>query len=180
MDMLPYGSREVFSFIYPRSPGKKPAEDFGNMADMLGNAWWIEKRRTQKRYLAARRVMMEAVRSEKPIVSVRPSVVSLPSIKDTALQQLNLRKSDLSEPELVKVIRNAYRRQAKRCHPDAGGDAQSFLKVHRAYEELIYWAENPVYVKHRGFPDKWLYDGHQNRWLQPVPLRASAKGKGLF
>jgi hypothetical protein len=24
-------------------------------------------------------------------------------------------------------------------------------------------------VKRRGFPDKWFYDGRQNRWVQPTP-----------
>ena len=30
MDMLPYGSEQIFSFFYPRSPGSKPAEDFSH------------------------------------------------------------------------------------------------------------------------------------------------------
>ena len=53
MDMLPYGSEQIFSFFYPRSPGSKPAEDFSRMADMLGNIWWNERKRTNKRYLAS-------------------------------------------------------------------------------------------------------------------------------
>jgi hypothetical protein len=171
MDMLPYGSREIYSFLYPRSPGKKPAEDFSNMADMLGTAWWTEKRRTQKRYMASQKVLDEAVRNQTPLQSVRPVLINLPAIRDASLQHLNLKKSDLMDPELKTLIRNAYRRQAKLFHPDVGGDAPMFLKIHQAYEDMLHWAENPLYVTRRGFPDKWLYDGNQNRWLQPIPVR---------
>lgn len=173
MDVLLYGSNEIYSFLYPRSPGKKPAEDFSNMADMLGNAWWEEKRRTHKRYLASQRVLDEAVLNRTHLRSVRPILISLPSVRDASLQHLDLSKSDLTHPELKLLIRNAYRRQAKRCHPDVGGDAAAFTKIHQAYEEMIHWAENPTYVLRRGFPDKWLYDANQNRWLQPVSVRVS-------
>ena len=171
MDMLTYGSKEIYSFLYPRSPGKKPAEDFSNMADMLGNTWWAEKKRTQKRYLASQRVLDGAVRNQAPLLSVRPILISLPAIRDTSLQHLDLKKSDLMDPELKTLVRNAYRRQAKLFHPDVGGDAPTFMKIHQAYEDMLHWAENPTYVQRRGFPDKWLYDGNQNKWQQPIPIR---------
>lgn len=171
MDMLPYGSREIYSFLYPRSPGNKPAEDFSNMADMLGTAWWEENKRTRKRYLASQRILDAAVRNQTPLLSVRPVLLNLPAVRDVSLQHLNLTRADLVNPALKTLVRNAYRLQAKRFHPDAGGDASAFLKIHQAYEDMLHWAENPIYVTRRGFPDKWLYDGNQNRWLQPIPLR---------
>lgn len=171
MDMLPYGSREIYSFLYPRSPGKKPAEDFSNMADMLGTTWWEEKQRTQKRHLASQRVLGAAARNQTSLLAVRPVLINLPAVRDASLQHLNLSRGDLMNPALKALVRNAYRLQAKRCHPDVGGDAAAFLKIQQAYEDMLNWAENPVYVTRRGFPDKWLYDGYQNRWLQPIPLR---------
>jgi hypothetical protein len=40
-------------------------------------------------------------------------------------------------PELtLDDIKRAYRECAKKCHPDAGGDCQSFEKLQDAYEEL--------------------------------------------
>jgi hypothetical protein len=75
----------------------------------------------------------------------------------------------LNSPELEKIIKSAYRLQAKKHHPDLGGDTDSFRKIHQAYLELINWAENPSYRRCRGFPDKWFYDGHKNKWLQPKP-----------
>jgi len=169
MDMLPYGSEQIFSFFYPRSPGSKPAEDFSRMADMLGNIWWNERKRTNKRYLASFHVLGKAVRNNGPIVSVRPTMVRAPSIKATYLSHLKLDKSELNATELQKSVKDAYRRQAKVHHPDLGGDAATFRKLHQAYRELTSWAKRPSYTKRRGFPDKWFYDGHTNKWVQPLP-----------
>ena len=38
-------------------------------------------------------------------------------------------------------IRQAYRREAKRVHPDNGGSEKEFLRIKRAYEDLIEPAE---------------------------------------
>ena len=37
MDVLPYNSKEIFSFIFPLSSGKKPAEDYCIISEILGN-----------------------------------------------------------------------------------------------------------------------------------------------
>ncbi|MCX5847211.1 MAG: DnaJ domain-containing protein [Deltaproteobacteria bacterium] len=169
MDMLPYGSEEIFSFFYPRSPGKKPAEDFSTMADMLGNIWWAEKKRTNKRYVASNHVLEQAVRNNAQVLSVKPTMLKVPSIKAAYLSHLKLDKSALKAAELQKDIKDAYRRQAKIHHPDIGGDTATFRKIHQAYMELITWAKKPTYIKRRGFPDKWFYDGSTNKWTQPTP-----------
>ncbi len=169
MDVLPYGSKEIFSFIYPRSPGEKPAEDFSKMADILGDTWWAERRRTNRKYLASRQVLEQANRNNTPTDSVKPLEIKIPTIKGTSLIRLKLGKSELNSPELQRTIKNAYRRQAKKHHPDLGGDVATFRKIHQAYEELINWSESPTFIKRRGFPDKWFYDGNKNRWVQPTP-----------
>lgn len=175
LDLLPYGSEEIFSFFYPRSPGKKPLEDFSKMADMLGNIWWAEKKRTNKRYLASRCVLAKAVKNNAPALSVKPSMLKVPSIRSTHLSKLKLDKSELSAEELLKRIKDAYRRQAKIHHPDIGGDAATFRKIHEAYKELTAWANKPAFTKRRGFPDKWFYDGRTNKWAQPTPLPEQAR-----
>ncbi|MFC1829131.1 J domain-containing protein [Thermodesulfobacteriota bacterium] len=169
MDVLCHGSSEIFSFIYPRSPGNKPVEDFSRMANILGNAWWDERRRTNKKYLASRHVLEQANRNSLAEDDVKPSEIKNPAVKGTALIHLKLDRAALYSSELQKKIKNAYRLQAKKNHPDLGGDKNSFMKIHRAYEELIEWADNPSFVTRRGFPDKWFYDGYTNRWVQPLP-----------
>lgn len=171
MDMLPYGSHDIYSFFYPRSQGKKPAEDFGRMADLLGNLWWAEKRRTNKRYIASHHVLEQAFRNSVPILSVKPVMVKVPSIKGACLTDLEVDKAALTSPDLQRIVRNAYRRRAKEHHPDLGGNAVTFRRIYQAYEELTTWAKAPTFIKKCGFPDKWFYDGNTNRWMQPLQLK---------
>ncbi|MEE8430156.1 MAG: J domain-containing protein [Candidatus Desulfatibia sp.] len=169
MDILPYLSREILSFIYPRSNDNKPAEDYCRMSDLLGNEWWAEKKRTHKHYLANRHIYNQAVRNGYPEGFIIPLETKVPAVKGAALTHLKLGKSDLDSPELEKKIKSAYRLQVKKHHPDIGGDTATFRKVHQAYKDLIGWAESPTFLRRRGFPDKWFYDGDTDGWIQPKP-----------
>ena len=169
MDVMLYNGKEIFSFVYPRSSNKKPAEDYVYMSDLLGNEWWAEKKRTNRHYLATRYLLKKAKCQKSLHHPGRPVEVRIPVIKASSLTSLKLGKSALNSEEPKKVIKSAYRLQAKIHHPDIGGDTDTFRKIHQAYLDLIRWAENPCFQKRRGFPDKWFYDGNQNRWLQPAP-----------
>jgi hypothetical protein len=170
MDMLTYGHNDIFSFFYPRSGNRTPAEDFSRMADILGEMWWTEQKRTHKRYLASRHVLAQAVRNPASVrPPVRPVHTIVPSLRGTSMTALKISKADLTAPDLPAIIRDAYRRQAKIHHPDVGGDAETFRKIHEAYLDLVHWSRNPTFAKRRGFPDKWFYDGSRCKWVQPVP-----------
>ncbi len=175
MDVLPYGYKDICSFFYPRTPGKNPGEDFSRMADILGETWWAEQRRTKKRYYASLHVLELAVRNHVPPHSVKPPIIHTPAVTPTSLVYLNLEKANLDSSELRKIVKDAYRRQVKIHHPDLGGDAEMFRKIHQAYEDLLRWAENPNFIRHRGFPDKWFYEGDKNRWVQPTPLQVPGR-----
>jgi ribosomal protein S14 len=175
MDILPCGQKEIRSFFYPRTPGKSPGEDFSRMADILGETWWAEQRRTKKRYVASLHVLNMAVRNHVTAQSVKPPVIHAPAVTPASLIYLNLEKSSLDSPELRKIIRDAYRRQAKIHHPDLGGDAGMFRQIHQAYEDLIRWTENPNFIRHRGFSDKWFYERDKNRWAQPTPVQSRGR-----
>lgn len=168
MDVLPYGHKEIFRYTQMRTSGLKPAEEFSKMTNMLGNAWWEEERRTNKKYLASRQVLELATRHAVPILSVRPSLIKIPTVKAESLNYLQIKKTDLRSADLRKIIKNAYRSQAKIHHPDSGGHAVSFRRLHEAYKELLYWADSPSFICRRGFPDKWFYDGESKKWVQPV------------
>ena len=171
LDLLPYGSVELFSFIFPRSRGKKPVEDFCTMSNILGNAWWDEKRRTNKRYLANLHVLQKANSKNVDAKSIKPIEIREPVRMGRSLAFLKIKKTDLTSPKLQQIIKKAYRQQAKRYHPDLGGDAAVFRKLHDAYRQLIHWSENPVFISRRGFPDKWFYYGSSNKWIQPAPIK---------
>jgi hypothetical protein len=171
LDVLPYGSQDLYSFIYPRTRGKKPVDDYTTMANLLGNAWWAEKRRTNKRYLATQHLLEIAQHRQPHSGTVRPLVAREPTRVAGSLAFLRLTRSDLVSSQLHRKIKSAFRRQAMRYHPDQGGDAVLFRKLQEAYEQLVHWADNPTFTSRRGFPDKWFYDGSTNRWIQPTPIR---------
>ncbi len=170
LDVLPYGSPELFSYIFPRSARGKPVDDFCTLSNILGNAWWAERNRTNKRYLATRLILEKGQAKNADAVPIKPMEVKEPVKLKKSLMFLKLKKADLNSPGLERKIKSAYRKQAMRHHPDLGGDAAGFRKLHDAYEQMIKWSENPVFIRRRGFPDKWFYDGSTVRWVQPAPM----------
>ncbi len=170
LDILPYGTREIYSFLFARRPGLTPADDFSRMANVLGNDWWAERRRTNKKYRASQHLLRHARKGNGDIRSVMPVEERRAAIKDNLLIQLKIDRGDLNSPNLDKVVKKAYRQQAKRHHPDHGGKPEAFRRLQKAYESLMNWAEHPSFTRRRGFPDKWFYDGETNRWVQPVPM----------
>ncbi len=171
LDIVPHGIKEVFRYESKRSTGNNPAADFSIMANALGDAWWKESKRTNKNYLASQHVLKLATRHRISDGLQRPRLTRTPSVKTGILESLEIKKTDLYSHELKKIIKSAYRHQAKMHHPDAGGQAAIFRKIHNAYKELLRWADNPVYIRRRGFPDKWYYDGESKKWVQPAPGR---------
>ena len=161
MDVMPYGSDDIFSFTYPRSNGSQPAEDYRMMSAVLGNEWWAEKSRTNKHYLASRHILNQAIRNGPKTNSTVPFEVKIPIVSESSLTHLKLNRSQLKSPELEKLIKSAYRVQVKKHHPDLGGKPDTFRKIHQAYLDLVQWLENPSYINRRGFPDKWFYDGNK-------------------
>jgi hypothetical protein len=174
LDLLPYDMDRIHSFIWVRSLQKKPVEDFCKLSEILGKVWWAEKNRTHKRYLASRHVLSKARSPISKTATVVPMELMVPSVKSAKLILLHLDKHHLSPSKLAVRIKEAYRRQAKKYHPDLGGDSDTFRKIHAAYESLMEWSKSPTFVKRSGFPDKWFYNGEVNRWVQPTPISKMA------
>jgi hypothetical protein len=175
MDLLLYDCEHIFSYMLPRSPKRKPVEDFCELSNILGTLWWNERDRTKKRYVATRQVLEHARKLDAPVGTVMPVSFSVPSIRAGSLITLELQTEDLAPANLELRIKSAFRRQAKKHHPDLGGSPETFLKIQEAYETLSNWARRPTYVRRRGFPDKWLYQGAYNRWIKPIVPRKSSR-----
>ena len=171
MDVLPLGSEKIYSFLFPRSRKRKPVEDFSELCNILGNAWWGEMKRTNREYLASQHVLNQAAPQDFSVESIQPEIMKIPVVKGSgkSLVYLKLDREALHSKKLKQVIKSAYRRQARIVHPDMGGDEEAFRKIYQAYEALMAWAEEPSFLKRSGFPDKWFYDGSKNRWVQPTP-----------
>ena len=177
LDILPYGTRDIYSFLFARRPGVTPADDFNRMANILGNDWWAERRRTNKKYRASQHLLRTARPGNGDIRSVMPAAERRAAIKDQLLIQLKIERRDLDSPDLDRIVKKAYRQQALRHHPDRGGTPDAFRRLQKAYEALMDWAEHPSFTSRRGFPDKWFYDGETNRWVQPVPVSRVRGGR---
>ncbi|PKN53325.1 MAG: molecular chaperone DnaJ [Deltaproteobacteria bacterium HGW-Deltaproteobacteria-13] len=171
LDIVPHGIKEIFRYETKRRAGNNPAADFSMMTNHLGEAWWAESKRTNRKYLASQHVLRLATRYAISEGSQRPRFIRIPTVKMESLNYLAIKKSDLHSQELGKIIKNAYRQQVKIHHPDLGGQAATFRKIHDAYKELLRWADNPVFVRRRGFPDKWYYNAESEKWVQPTPVR---------
>lgn len=169
MDVLPYGTDQIFSYMLPRTKGNKPLEDYRKLSNLLGNFWWAEADRTKKRYKASEHLLDKARKSDDPAESVIPIYRIYPSVGGASLVALQLKKTDLKPSRLQEILKRAYRKQAKKHHPDLGGSSSTFRKLQEAYENLLNWSRNPSYIRRsNGFPDKWLYEGESNRWIQPT------------
>lgn len=175
MDVLLFDSPSLYSFIFPRTAGRKPVEDFSDMSNILGKVWWDEMGRTNRKYLASHHVLQKAMKQDQGSGSVTPLEIKIPSIKGKALVALQLGTADLNSAELQTIIKSAYRRQVRKHHPDAGGSEDAFRRIHEAYVDLIKWAKAPSFSRRNGFPDRWFYDGMKNKWVQPTPVPAAQK-----
>jgi hypothetical protein len=170
LDVVPYGFKEIFRYTERRKDGSNPAFDFSTMTNHLGEVWWAESKRTNKNYIASQLVLKLAKRFTIADGSQRPRLIRVPTIKMDLLNYLEIKKADLHSRDLTVIIKNAYRRQVKIHHPDLGGQAAMFRQIHSAYKELLRWADNPEFIRRRGFPDKWYYSGENKKWVQPTPL----------
>jgi len=168
LNVLPYGMEKVYGFYLKRSSRHRPAGDFRTLANQLGNAWWDEKRRTHKHYLASRHLLEEMADNRNETGWLRPVHLSRPSVNGRSLMLLKLSDRDLRKPELDQIIKRAFRSQAMHHHPDRGGEGTMFRKVHDAYKLLILWSRHPSFIERSGFPDKWFYTAETNRWVQPL------------
>jgi hypothetical protein len=175
MDVLLFDSVSLYSFIFPRTAGRKPVEDFSDMSNILGKAWWDEMRRTNRKYLASHHVLRKAMKQDHGGNSVTPLEIKIPSVKGKTMVALQLGMEDLHSSELQKIIKSAYRRQARKHHPDIGGNEAAFRRIHEAYEDLMKWSEEPSFSRRNGFPDRWFYDGMKNKWVQPTPVLSAQK-----
>lgn len=170
LDICTGGYKDIYHFSYKRVAGQKPSDDYGKLTNELAREWWAEEKRSKRKYLASNHVLSLAVKSTAE-TSVRPKVLKAYTVQEASLSCLGMKKKDLESADLKKIIKNSYRRQAKIHHPDLGGFAVTFRKLNKAYRELIQWADNPRFSKRKGFTDKWFYDGENDKWVQPIPIK---------
>ena len=181
LDVLCNNSCEVLRFVYTRNPGKKPSEDFFQMANELGTSWWDAVKKTGKRYSAAGHVLLKAQKAGVSPEALKPKVSKRPRVNKQSLQCLKLNIDDLFSTAALQRVKSAYRREALKQHPDTGGSSRSFIKLRKAYEDLSNMVKQhgdssgglqindlTILTTLKAIPGKWCYDGVKRKWYRPA------------
>ncbi len=183
LDVLRYNSNEVLRFIYQRSPGKKPFEDYFYMADELGTHWWNALKKTRRKLSALENVLSKAHKTDVSPEIFTPKTRRTSKVSQKSLACLKLNIEDLTSSSARQKVKTAFRLQARKHHPDAGGSSKSFIKVRKAYDELnklLSLQENSgrifnvndliVMTRQKSVPGKWRYDGRERKWYKPASM----------
>jgi len=169
LNVLPATSTEVKSYFYPRSLGSKPSLDMNHMIFELGQIWWGHKERTKSRRGASRLTLNRGQTGVASLQTVRPVELLQGVTVGKHLKCLRIPKEVLfRSQDAEREVKRAYRKAALEHHPDSGGDAASFQKVHHAYLELLAWLKKPRYQIRRGVAGQWGYVAGRSTWLPPL------------
>ncbi|PKA60625.1 Chaperone protein dnaJ 11, chloroplastic [Apostasia shenzhenica] len=107
--------------------------------------------------------------SSRPSAPISSAAISAAAAPPSLYEILGLPASATSAE-----IKSAYRRIARRSHPDAGAPAEEFIRVHRAYSTLSDADKRADYDRklmadlvtagiRRPFPASATFSGHRRR-----------------
>jgi len=168
INILPYRSKEVFSYFYKRTPAKTPADDLKSMYLEMSKAWYHKNVQTKCRMLASTHILNKGQTGIVHKDSIRPETKTSGSTVQRQTKLLKLSLEDIIAEKSKEKIKTAYRKEALRTHPDVGGDGEEFKIISEAYQELVQWLENPSFTIRRGLAGRWSYDGLSYQWRTPL------------
>ena len=171
LDVFPVWSKHISRFKRSRTRGNKPAEDLKRMVLEFSREWHDMVNNNHSMSYASLHLVNRNHHKSIGLEAIKPNRNSSPRLsREEArhLKILKLKRSDLSDETTKAKIRTAYKKMAKVCHPDAGGDDDQFKKLNTAHEQMLLWAENPQYTSRKALQDCWSYDGFTSRWSPPL------------
>ncbi|MFP4257372.1 MAG: hypothetical protein ACLFRE_00090 [Desulfovermiculus sp.] len=169
LNILPRHSHVVYTYMFTRMPGHKPAQDMDPMIFSLGKIWWGHRDKTKSEKRASRHVLSKGSTCLVGQQSVEPVSRETAPTVGKQLRQLKMQRTDLLHPiEAEERLKRAFRQAALASHPDTGGDPAAFRQVYAAYQDLLSWIENPRYQRRRGVPGQWCYVAGRSAWLTPL------------
>lgn len=171
LDVLPVGASVISRFMWKRSGVKKVADDLLDLVEQAGCEWYKKEEETGSRWWASQHLLDKASRGDIPVNSVVPVSKKEPQLnhkEKNALKVLELSKEQIVSEDGMRFIKSAYRRQAKRFHPDKGDKSNRFVEINAAHAELLNWAANPRFRSRTALPDTWCFDASKKRWVPPA------------
>ncbi len=171
LQVLPRKSERVFFYFANRARYNKPAADLKRLTLTLGDRWWNIKRNGKSVHAASRNLLLEAdgQKAKEQFRLVRRSTLKPAGISANDINLLALSQSDLLDRDVRAMLKRAFRKRALESHPDLGGRKEDFIRVRKAFENLMQWAKNPALSKSErtSLPDGWVYDGLRKQWFPP-------------
>jgi hypothetical protein len=171
LDVLPTWSKGISRFSLKRTPGNKPAEDLKSLVLKSGNEWYKLVNNNLSKSYASLFLIKKNHKKEIDPTSIKPKKKVRPRLSKSEsvyLKLLHLDRKDLSLNGDIFKIKSAYKRMAKLCHPDIGGNEEEFKKINEAHKQMLLWAESPHYTSKKALRNSWSYDGFTNRWSPPL------------
>ncbi|MFZ0449435.1 MAG: J domain-containing protein [Desulfatiglandaceae bacterium] len=171
LDILPVWTKGISRFVWPRTKGRKPALDLKDLVLESGREWHHMVDHKNSRSLASLHLLQRNHEAHLRPESIKPSKCSRPRLskeEGESLKILKIEKEILSTENCTSRIKSAYKRLAKRYHPDMGGDEEAFKRLNDAHEQMLMWMENPQYTCRKALLNSWSYDSTVNRWTPPL------------
>jgi len=171
LDVLPTWSKGISRFSLKRTPGNKPAEDLKNLVLKSGNEWYKLVNNNLSKSYASLFLIKKNHKKEIDPTSIKPKKKVRPRLSKSEgvyLKLLHLDRKDLSLNGDILKIKSAYKRLAKLCHPDIGGNEEEFKRINEAHKQMLLWTESPHYTSKKALRNSWSYDGFTNRWAPPL------------
>ncbi len=171
LDVFPVWSKHISRFKRRRTLGNKPAEDLKRMVLEFGKQWHDMVNNNHSQSYASLHLVNRNHHKSIHLDAIKPNRNSSPRLSKAEtgyLKILKLKRDDLADGMTKARIKTAYKKMAKVCHPDAGGDDDQFKKLNDAHQQMLLWAENPQYTSRKALQDCWSYDGFTSRWTPPL------------
>ena len=167
INILSFFSKEVSTFIFKRTPGETPAKGLKEVCKTLNKEWYEKSVSSRSRRAASEHLLGTGIKDFIPRDYVTPTSISINAKISSKLTQFNMSLDDLEENPLAQIKR-AYRKEAKKHHPDYGGDPADFINISDAYKDIMAFIRDPVLRTRTGLPGTWSYDGSSYRWSAPL------------
>lgn len=171
LNVLPSNSSEVYSYFYDRLPGRKPAQDMGNMVFELGEIWWLQKEKTKSEKYASNHILDCGQTQVLSVDLLQPKQIKQLGGMGKQMTFLKIDKEEIfneSRDKVQEKLKSAYRRQALKYHPDMGGNEEMFRKINKAYLDMKEWLKTPSFNIRRGVPGYWCYIAGKSNWIAPL------------
>jgi hypothetical protein len=171
LDVLPSAAKTISRFVWKRSKSQKVADDLLDLVQEAGRDWYELEEETGSSWWASQHLLDKTSREDIPVTAVKPEAKRTPQLnykEKNALKLLKLTKKQILSKQGLQHIKSAYRRNAKRYHPDKGDKSNRFIQINEAHAELLNWTQNPKFSFRAALPKSWCYDGEKKRWAPPI------------